>query len=58
VIGFRHGALKEVVQPGRTGFLVSSVEEMGHAINDCYAIESSHWRDVARDRFCHLRMVQ
>jgi hypothetical protein len=58
VIGFKHGALTHVVQPGRTGLLVSSVEEMARAINDCYAIDPSHCREVAKARFCHLRMIQ
>jgi glycosyltransferase involved in cell wall biosynthesis len=58
VIGFPHGALMQVVQSGRTGFLVGSVEEMADAINECRTIDSSHCRSEAMARFADCRMVQ
>lgn len=51
VIAFRNGALVDVVDDGRTGFLVESVEEMADAIGRAKEINSDDCRSAARRRF-------
>ncbi|MDQ3810029.1 MAG: glycosyltransferase, partial [Chloroflexota bacterium] len=51
VIAFRAGALPEVVEHGRSGFLVDSVEEMAEAIRGIDRIDPGECRRVAEERF-------
>ena len=51
VIAFRNGALPEVVEDGRTGFLVNDAAEMAAAIDRVGEIDSHTCRQVARERF-------
>ncbi|MBV9543350.1 MAG: glycosyltransferase, partial [Chloroflexi bacterium] len=57
VIAFRAGALTEVVEHGRTGFLVDSVEEMADAIGHVGEIDPRECRRVAETRFSAERMA-
>ena len=57
VIAFRAGALEEMVEPGRTGFLVSDVDEMASAISRSATIDGDTCRSVARARFSADRMT-
>ena len=57
VVAFRRGALPEVVEHGRTGFLVDDAAEMAQAIERCDAIDPAVCRDVARHRFSDRRMA-
>jgi len=58
VIAFPNGALTQVIEPGRTGFLVDSVEAMASAIHDCGGIDPLLCRDAARERFSDRRMIR
>ncbi len=51
VIAFAMGALSEIVEDGKTGFLVSTEKEMAEAIQNCSAISPSDCRKVALERF-------
>jgi glycosyltransferase involved in cell wall biosynthesis len=51
VIAFRSGALPEVVEHGKTGFVVDSAEEMAEAIRAADTIDPDLCRETARRRF-------
>ncbi len=52
------GALGEVIEPGRTGILVSSVAEMAEAIETCGALDREACRAAARARFDARVMIE
>ncbi|PWT89714.1 MAG: glycosyltransferase family 4 protein [Proteobacteria bacterium] len=58
VIAFSRGAMAEIVDHGRTGFLVKDVEEMARAIRDVDSIDPQECRAVARQRFSADRMTE
>lgn len=57
VIAFPAGALAEVVEDGRTGFLVHTPEEMAAAIARAGEIDPEACRKSARARFTQRRMT-
>jgi glycosyltransferase involved in cell wall biosynthesis len=57
VVAFRVGALPEVVEDGRTGFLVSNVSEMAQAIRGAGELSSQACRLAAVNRFSEQRMA-
>ncbi len=57
VVAFRRGALAEIVEHGRTGFLVSNVEEMAAAIEAVREIDAAACRRTALERFSAEAMV-
>jgi glycosyltransferase involved in cell wall biosynthesis len=58
VIAMGSGALPEIVEHGRTGFVVESVAEMAHAIALLERIDSTVCRQAALERFSADRMVR
>jgi glycosyltransferase involved in cell wall biosynthesis len=58
VIAFRSGALPEIVEHGRTGFIVGDIEEMATAIRDADRIDPDVCREVARRRFSAAMMAK
>jgi glycosyltransferase involved in cell wall biosynthesis len=57
VIAWRKGALEEIVVNGKTGWLVSSVEEMAQAIGRTVQIDTYECRQEAERRFSFRKMV-
>lgn len=57
VVAFPHGALPNVVEHGRTGFLVRNVDEMAEAMRNVDGIDPEECRRAARERFSLDGMV-
>jgi glycosyltransferase involved in cell wall biosynthesis len=57
VVAWRSGALPEIVDEGRTGFLVNSVDEMVEAITRAESIDPRACRAEAECRFSSEKMV-
>lgn len=57
VIAFPNGALAEIVEDGRTGFLVKDEKEMSSAIRDCQGLSSEACRRSAAERFSSAAMI-
>ncbi len=58
VIAYPAGALAEIVEHGRTGFLVNSPREMADAIHEVHRIDPEICRATARVRFSEDRMTR
>jgi glycosyltransferase involved in cell wall biosynthesis len=58
VIAFASGALPEIVEDGKTGFLVSSEEEMAGALGKVSELDPETCRKAARERFSADSMVR
>jgi glycosyltransferase involved in cell wall biosynthesis len=58
VVAFKVGALPEIVEHGRTGFLVEDEREMAEAVAAAAALSPDACRDAARQRFAASRMVE
>jgi glycosyltransferase involved in cell wall biosynthesis len=51
------GALNEIVEDGKTGFLVEGIAQMAQAIERCRDLDPAVCREAARARFSSYRMV-
>jgi glycosyltransferase involved in cell wall biosynthesis len=58
VIAFRSGALPDLIEDGRTGFLVNDEAEMAARIGEISRIDPALCRQSARARFDEKRMTQ
>jgi glycosyltransferase involved in cell wall biosynthesis len=57
VIGFRTGALPEIIEDGTTGFIVDSEEQMAEAVARVNQLSRPRCRNHATKRFSAARMV-
>jgi glycosyltransferase involved in cell wall biosynthesis len=57
VVAFRAGALPELIDHGRTGFLVDDVAEMAQAVAGARALDPAECRREAEARFGESRMT-
>lgn len=58
VIAFRHGSVPEVMEEGRTGYVVESVEAAVEAVQRLDRIDRSVCREVFEQRFSSQAMAQ
>jgi glycosyltransferase involved in cell wall biosynthesis len=58
VIAYPAGALPEIIEHGRTGFIAEDVASMARAIRAAGRIDPEECRRAARERFCAQRMVR
>lgn len=57
VIAFPSGAHSEIIEHGRTGFIVNNTEEMAEAIRHSDEIDPAECRKRAEERFNYVRMA-
>lgn len=57
VIAYRHGSVPEVLEDGRTGFLVDDLEEAVHLARTISEIDRRACRDYFEERFAVSRMA-
>lgn len=58
VIAWRRGAMPEIIEDGRTGFLVDDVASAAHAVSAISSLDRRHCRQSAADRFSDARMAR
>lgn len=58
VIAYPNGALADMIEPGRTGFLVHNVQEMARAILRSSELDPEDCRRVAIERYSAVRMTR
>ena len=58
VIAYPSGALAEIIEDGRTGFLVNNVEEMTKALSRTREIDPLCCRRIAEERYSAFRMAE
>jgi glycosyltransferase involved in cell wall biosynthesis len=58
VVAFPAGALPDLVEPGISGFLVSTIDAMAEAIALCDRLDREHCRTIARQRFSLDAMIK
>lgn len=57
VIAFDRGSMRELIDDGQTGFVVSGADAAVAAVDRASTLDRAHIRDVAVARFDHNRMV-
>ncbi len=58
VIAFNRGSMPELIEHGRTGYLVHDVEEAADSVSDLADLDRFLVSETARDRFSVERMVE
>ncbi len=58
VVAYRHGSVPEVMEEGRTGFIVESLEEAVAAVRRVPELSRARCREVFDERFTSTRMAE
>lgn len=58
VIAFEHGAVPEVIEDGKTGFIVNDMDEMKRALQHLKTIDREECHRVFEERFSASRMAR
>lgn len=58
VVAFASGALAEIVEHGKTGFLVKDIHEMALAISECRRLDQIECKKAAAGRFSSRSMIE
>ncbi len=58
VVALKSPALQELIEEGRTGFLVDTPAELPAAISASADLDGQHCLDAARSRYAHDRMIR
>lgn len=58
VVAFRRGALPEIIDHGKTGFLVERPDELPDAIHACRSLDPGECRRAAVERFDANKMIE
>jgi glycosyltransferase involved in cell wall biosynthesis len=58
VIAFNKGAMPELILDGKTGFLVNSIDEAVHSVNNIRSIDRKYCREYAASKFGRQKMVE
>jgi len=58
VIAFNKGAMPELILDGKTGFLVNSIDEAVHSVNNIRSINRKYCREYAASKFSRQKMIE
>jgi glycosyltransferase involved in cell wall biosynthesis len=58
VVAYRHGSVPEVLEDGKTGFIVNGLEDAIEAVRKIDSIDRKRCRQVFEERFCAERMAK
>jgi len=58
VIAFNKGAMPELIHDGETGFLVNSIDEAVHAVNNIKYIDRKYCMEYAASKFSRQKMIE
>jgi glycosyltransferase involved in cell wall biosynthesis len=57
VIAFNHGSVPEIIEHGKTGFVVNNIQQAVQAVEELYFLNRSHCRDVFERSFTSAVMA-
>jgi glycosyltransferase involved in cell wall biosynthesis len=57
VIAFNHGSVPEIIEHGKTGFVVNNMHQAVEAVEKIYLLERSHCREVFERSFTSTVMA-
>jgi glycosyltransferase involved in cell wall biosynthesis len=58
VIAFNKGSMPELIDNGKTGFLVNTIDEAVDAVNNIKSINRNHCREWANSKFSKKKMIE
>lgn len=58
VIAFKRGSMPELILDGKTGFLISTIDDAVEAVNNINSIDRRYCRDIAISKFSRQKMIE